>query len=118
MISPRRKRYRKAMRSGRARRAERKRRRAYEEYLRSPQWAWIRRLVIARDGGACVLCSSRERLHVHHIHYRTLCESCHKSEHNRRPRNRRAKGPYAAVRDLAACPELDAEFAARLAREA
>lgn len=48
-----------------------------------------RKYIIARDGGACVLCDRRTKLHVHHIKTRgsggtddyrnliTLCEFCH-----------------------------------------
>jgi 5-methylcytosine-specific restriction endonuclease McrA len=63
----------------------------YEVYLDSNPWRKLRALVIARDGG-CLACGSGEKLHCHHIHYRTLgaelgdelvtlCEACHKAEH-------------------------------------
>jgi len=105
------------------------RRLAYEAYLETPQWKSIRRLVIARDGGCCLICFSSQRLHVHHLHYETfgdetgeelatLCERCHMEEHRRGMRGRLLHGPYAAVRTSTAAAELDAEFTARLAREA
>jgi 5-methylcytosine-specific restriction endonuclease McrA len=108
--------------------AARGRRSAYEAHLNSFLWRRIRELVIARDGGCCVLCAARTRLHVHHLHYKTfgdetgeelatLCEPCHEREHRRRPGKRRAQGPFAAVRTSTSAADLDAEFAARLARE-
>jgi hypothetical protein len=65
---------------------------AYQEYLQSDKWQFIRRLILARDGHKCVDCSSTEDLHVHHIRYSkwgeelpedlvTLCKKCHDREH-------------------------------------
>lgn len=66
----------------------------YDAYLKSSGWRAIRRAVLARDGGQCTECRSAERLHVHHMHYRTLgfetgeelltlCERCHDALHAR-----------------------------------
>lgn len=107
----------------------RQKRAIYDAYLETPQWRWIRKLVIARDGGCCLICFSKHRLHVHHLHYKTftdetgeelatLCQPCHRQEHQRKWNKRLIRGPYAAVRTATAGAELDAEFAARLAREA
>lgn len=52
-------------------------------------WSKVRRVVLGRDGGRCVLCGSVERLEVDHVrpvsiggtnslnNIRTLCKSCH-----------------------------------------
>lgn len=66
---------------------------------RGRRWPSIRRRIIARDGGACVVCASSEQLHVHHvIPYRlfeckevanddenlvTLCPPCHRRTESR-----------------------------------
>lgn len=54
-----------------------------------PTPAWLRRRVLARDGGCCRNCRSRHRLMVHHLRYRsqggptrasnliTVCVACH-----------------------------------------
>lgn len=64
----------------------------YREYLDSPQWAKKRRKAHKHYGGKCCRCGSRDRLAVHHRHYRTLfreamtdlellCFGCHANEH-------------------------------------
>jgi hypothetical protein len=60
-------------------------------------WEKIRRIIISRDGGRCILCGKQyDSLHVHHVVYRahrggddaqnliSLCRDCHKSlpQHN------------------------------------
>ena len=63
---------------------------AYREYLNSEHWRTIRRLVLERDGYACVLCgASGGQLEVHHRTYErgwynerledlvVLCIPCH-----------------------------------------
>jgi len=106
-----------------------RRREIYNAYLDTPQWQQIRKLVIARDGGCCLICFSSQSLHVHHLHYKTfgdetgeelatLCKPCHQKEHRRSLRGRLVKGPMEAVRNSTAGAELDAEFAERIAREA
>jgi 5-methylcytosine-specific restriction endonuclease McrA len=56
------------------------------------EWQFIRKQALARDGKACVLCGSKNRVNVHHVvPYRysqshaltnliTLCRSCHSRE--------------------------------------
>lgn len=64
----------------------------YREYLDSFQWAKKRRKARKHYGGKCCRCGSRDRLAVHHRHYRTLfreamadlellCFGCHANEH-------------------------------------
>lgn len=120
---------------GRARRKEgrptwyQKRRADYEAYINGAQWGLIRQLVLVRDGGACLLCSSRERLHVHHINYETftdetgeelatLCARCHEAEHELPRGRRRMVGPYERVRLTTLEREVERELTDRLAREA
>lgn len=67
----------------------------YREYLRSKKWKEIRKLVLIRDGYACVACGCRYGdLQIHHVTYirlgeelledlLTLCDDCHKAEHKR-----------------------------------
>lgn len=76
----------------------RMRRREYAEFLRSPEWAAIRKAALARAGHACTKCHATSRLHVHHKNYHrfggaelerdltVLCEDCHRSEHDFRER--------------------------------
>lgn len=77
----------------------------YLDYIASPEWAALRRLVLARDQNRCLKCSANiavRVLHVHHIHYRTLffetgrelvtlCDPCHASEHRSGPLREREK---------------------------
>ena len=64
----------------------------YREYIRSNQWKRIRRLAIKHYGGRCSVCGAKDRLEVHHRHYKTLfrermedlsvlCNGCHRNEH-------------------------------------
>ncbi len=66
----------------------------YRAYLNSPQWTEIRERIKDRDGGACRLCGSREKLEIHHIRGKhrfheqnhpedliTLCAICHRTIH-------------------------------------
>jgi len=69
-------------------------RKAFEEYMRSPEWESVRRKVIARDRGKCCGCGFPGRI-VHHTCYRNwgkgnieevmdcllLCSECHDKEH-------------------------------------
>lgn len=66
----------------------------YEEYLKTPEWAEKRELVLERDGHRCMLCNTRENLHVHHRTYArrgyeeledlvTLCKEDHEHFHQR-----------------------------------
>lgn len=65
----------------------------YGEYLRSPQWAELRRRVFVRDGGRCQFCGERAT-QVHHLTYKrfqneklfdlvSICDACHSDEHGR-----------------------------------
>lgn len=65
----------------------------YLDYVRSEEWAKKAEQRRAIDGHKCAMCGSTERLHVHHLHYRTLrnedvekdlitlCEACHRDVH-------------------------------------
>jgi len=69
---------------------------AYTELLKHPKWQRRRLEIMQRDGFACTRCSADDKtLNVHHKQYRagaapweygddelvTLCEDCHKAEH-------------------------------------
>jgi hypothetical protein len=60
----------------------------YDEYIRSPAWASVRRDILDRAHGQCERCGEHARLSVHHKHYGTLgdeapddlealCDDCH-----------------------------------------
>lgn len=64
----------------------------YGEYLRGPQWAARRRLVLARCKGTCEGCGIRKADEVHHLTYEHvfdeflfelvgLCAACHERIH-------------------------------------
>jgi hypothetical protein len=66
-------------------------RRHYWDMLKSERWKQLRAEIIAETGGSCEACGylGRNRLHLHHKHYRTLgretrrdvqllCSWCHK----------------------------------------
>lgn len=66
----------------------------YEEYLRSDHWQSIRPKAFERADNKCQLCSSTDRLEVHHNTYKNrghekptdlvvLCKRCHSKFHNR-----------------------------------
>jgi hypothetical protein len=72
----------------------------YSEKLKSPFWQKKRLMIFNRDGWACVQCGSTTvTLQVHHKKYvygrepweydnkelETLCENCHRGEHNIAP---------------------------------
>jgi len=65
----------------------------YTEYLRSPEWAQKRRLVMQRDGGICQCCLLKPATQVHHLSYRrvfnepawdlrSICDACHDEWHS------------------------------------
>src|ERR1035437_10342143 len=67
----------------------------YVDYLASPEWKYIRNIVLRRDGRKCTKCGSKKELRVHHLNYNhifielnylfclvTLCDDCHKIAHN------------------------------------
>lgn len=76
-------------------RADRRRRMPYDEYLKSEEWAVMKRLVRRRDQNRCQLCGDTGTvLDVHHLPYErrgfeelrdliTLCHPCHFAEHER-----------------------------------
>jgi hypothetical protein len=68
--------------------------REYKDYLDSPEWKYIRRIVLRRDNKKCTKCGSDKNLRVHHTNYKhifheinylidlvTLCDNCHGAEH-------------------------------------
>jgi hypothetical protein len=72
---------------------------SYQDKLKSPKWQRKRLEVLNRDDWKCVYCdNSSDTLHVHHKSYEhgrdpweyemdnflTLCESCHKVDHEYR----------------------------------
>jgi 5-methylcytosine-specific restriction endonuclease McrA len=71
----------------------------YARYLRSAQWAYLRRYKLYSAGWRCESCGRRTRLEVHHRTYQrlgaerledlqVLCERCHSAKH---PDNRERK---------------------------
>lgn len=69
---------------------------SYSQLLKDPRWQRKRLEIMQRDNFTCQICGHADKpLHVHHIHYEkgrmpweyngsqliTLCEDCHKSEH-------------------------------------
>ncbi len=64
----------------------------YPEYLKTPEWAAIRTMVLERDGNKCTECGSTSSLQAHHKTYArrghekrkdltTLCRPCHEKHH-------------------------------------
>lgn len=67
----------------------------YAAYLNTQRWQWLRKTRRALDGQRCVICGSKQKLQVHHLHYRylnrpgrngvllellsliTVCDHCH-----------------------------------------
>lgn len=69
----------------------------YPDQYKHPNWQKMRLLILKRDNFTCIDCRSKDKtLHVHHLKYNkkgfiwdvpkwylvTLCEDCHKKEHN------------------------------------
>ena len=69
----------------------------FQEQIKSPKWQKRRLEIMQRDDFTCQICGDKETtLHVHHLHYVpnrdywdyedweliTLCEDCHKNEHD------------------------------------
>ena len=66
-----------------------------ENYLKSASWVSKRLMVLSRDNHRCSLCSSTDRLNVHHMSgydkipheplecLVTLCQECHTKEHEK-----------------------------------
>ncbi len=68
---------------------------AHAEYLNSPQWRSLRRLVLARSNGKCEGCATGIPTQVHHLTYENwgneflwelvaVCEECHGRAHKDR----------------------------------
>ena len=64
----------------------------YKKYLRSPEWKKKKLALFKKRGYKCERCGRTKKLHVHHLHYRTiykerqkdlkiLCAKCHKRAH-------------------------------------
>lgn len=76
---------------------------AYNDLLKTPQWAAKRKEILHRDGHRCRNCQSPQGLQVHHRQYHqmgasgvfffpwnypnkyliTLCHACHKAGHEK-----------------------------------
>ena len=63
----------------------------YQEYLKSFHWQETKERKLKAEKSKCQVCSSREYLQVHHLHYNSLyceknsdllvlCETCHIKE--------------------------------------
>lgn len=91
----------------------------YEEQLKDERWITLRREILLRDYSMCRKCFSCENLHVHHKQYIegrmaweydhlyliTLCEKCHKKEHDGKE-----------LKDFIKPPDLIIELGARIKR--
>lgn len=66
----------------------------YANYLLTDHWKELRKVILNRDDNKCQLCSSKERLEVHHNTYEnvgnekltdliTLCRYCHSNFHDK-----------------------------------
>lgn len=65
----------------------------YNKFLKSKAWKRIKRESARLHGYACILCSSKNHIHFHHLKYPKrfrkvspsdvvpLCESCHRTFH-------------------------------------
>lgn len=71
-------------------------RRAYEQYLQSPEWKRKSKLVMLRAQGICEGCREAEAMNAHHLSYDdvgneflfqlvALCRKCHEKLHGRIP---------------------------------
>lgn len=65
----------------------------YPDYLHTRWWRAIRDRMFQERGHECEVCFSANRLHIHHLHYRTigcekpadlqiLCRNCHADIHD------------------------------------
>lgn len=67
----------------------------YTNYITSPRWFYVRRLVFDKYGKKCKRCESKKKLHVHHKTYErlgnenietdlvVLCNKCHDKYHKK-----------------------------------
>lgn len=44
----------------------------YKRYIKSPQWAQRRAILISKRGGRCEVCGTAQQIKLHHAHYATL----------------------------------------------
>lgn len=86
----------------------------YEKYLKSTDWANIRKIILTRDGNKCCMCGDIGLLHIHHLNYEnifnelshledliTLCKTCHSEIHGRiGGKNTIPLGKYESIYDL------------------
>lgn len=76
--------------------ARKRRKMPYADFLQSEYWHNVRKAVLEREGHKCHLCRSPESLQIHHITYvhrgdelrhletvTALCSGCHKKVHGR-----------------------------------
>jgi hypothetical protein len=67
----------------------------YLAFLKTKYWKKVRAMVFNRDKKTCQKCGSKKKIQAHHLTYEnhknelnhledliTLCEDCHKKEHN------------------------------------
>jgi hypothetical protein len=67
----------------------------YLTFLKTKYWKKVRAMVFKRDNKTCQKCGSKKKIQAHHLTYEnhknelnhledliTLCEDCHKKEHN------------------------------------
>ena len=93
----------------------------YKDYLKSDDWAQIRIEIITKRK-VCERCGSKNKLQVHHKHYKNifhekpadlelLCGICHQKEHNikKKPKQHLTKKQKKkAMRDTARLKKLKA----------
>lgn len=66
----------------------------YTEFLKSPYWKTVVKIVLKRDKKQCTVCKSKTNLNIHHTTYKhhysehkfinellTLCKDCHHDYH-------------------------------------
>ncbi len=73
---------------------------AYDEYLQTPHWKYVRGRTICAAAGQCSRCQNYDALQVHHLSYKhlgdekpedlqALCKDCHLLAHSNRPQSLR-----------------------------
>lgn len=83
-------------RTGADKKARKRKKMPYAEYLKTPYWQSVREAVFERECHVCHLCRKSGPLQVHHISYQyrgdelrhletvtALCSSCHKHVHGK-----------------------------------
>lgn len=76
----------------------------HAEYLRTPEWAALRRAALHAAGHRCQLCNSGRGLNVHHRTYErwrqelpsdltVLCRGCHERFHKPKRKKQHTQGP-------------------------